>query len=146
MSEFEGLLLIHLLCTAYMTGLIWFVQLVHYPLMSLVGEANYSQFQRAHMRQTTWVVGPPMLLEAGTAVGLVLFQPDAFTIGGLTMLLAIWASTALWQVPRHQALLVRFDIQQHRRLVRSNWARTGLWTARAVWVSAMWVTMETGLA
>ena len=142
MTQLEAMLLIHLVCTVYMTGLIWFVQIVHYPLMSMVGEAQYASFQRAHMRQTTWVVGPPMVLEACTAVALVVLLQNAFAMVGLTMLVAIWISTALWQVPRHQALLAQFDMKHHQRLVRSNWVRTAMWSARAVWVCAMWTSGE----
>ena len=67
MFDLNVVLLTHLICTVWAD---WFVQVVHYPLMSMVGEANYQTFQRAHMRQTTWV-SPPMLLEALTAVVLV---------------------------------------------------------------------------
>ena len=35
-------LLVHLLATAFMTGLIWFVQLVHYPLMKEVAATGFA--------------------------------------------------------------------------------------------------------
>ena len=50
-------LTINLACTLYMVGLIWFVQVVHYPLMAKVGVQGYETYQQAHMRLTTWVVG-----------------------------------------------------------------------------------------
>ena len=140
MFDLNVVLLTHLFCTVYMTGLIWFVQVVHYPLMSMVGEANYQTFQRAHMRQTSWVVGPPMLLEALTAVVLVIQLQNSFAIVGLGLLVGIWLSTAYLQVPQHQALLSRFDGAHHRKLVRSNWVRTVLWTARMLWIGALYAT------
>lgn len=33
----QWLLLVHAAVTLYMTGVIWFVQVVHYPLFSCVG-------------------------------------------------------------------------------------------------------------
>ena len=59
------LLLIHAGATLYMTGLIWFVQVVHYPLMARVGEDGFAEYEKHHQRLTTWVVAPPMA--AGTA-------------------------------------------------------------------------------
>jgi hypothetical protein len=52
--------------------------------------------------------------------------------GGAAMLLAIWLSTALIQLPRHLQLSTGFDAAVHRGLVVSNWLRTILWTARGI--------------
>ena len=38
--EAELVFHIHLLCTHAMIGLIWFVQVVHYPMFDSVGENN----------------------------------------------------------------------------------------------------------
>ena len=62
---------IHAAATLYMTGLIWFVQVVHYPLMARVGGGGFAAYEAAHTNRTAWVVGPAMLAEAGTAVALV---------------------------------------------------------------------------
>ena len=55
-----------------MTGLIWFVQIVHYPLFLRVGADAFRTFSAEHQRRTTRVVAPLMLLEIATATGLVL--------------------------------------------------------------------------
>ncbi|MDP9439422.1 MAG: hypothetical protein M3P49_11875, partial [Actinomycetota bacterium] len=64
-------LLVHVGATLFMVGLIWFVQIVHYPLFASVGRGGFAEYSRAHSRLTGLVVGPPMLIEAGTAVALV---------------------------------------------------------------------------
>ena len=69
-------LTLHAVATISMVGVIWYVQLVHYPLMALVGNGNFPKFESEHQRRTTWVVAPLMLTEAATAVTL-LFFPDA---------------------------------------------------------------------
>jgi hypothetical protein len=51
---------------------------------------------------------------------------------GLVLLAGIWLSTALVQAPIHGRLARGFDPALHRRLVRSNWVRTGLWTMRGL--------------
>ncbi len=68
-------LLVHIAATLFMTGLIWFVQIVHYPLFSSVGADGFVAYEAAHTARTTWVVGPPMLLEAGTAALFVWLRP-----------------------------------------------------------------------
>ena len=57
-------LLAHLAATLIMVGVIWFVQVVHYPLFSRVGPEKFSLYTEAHPRLATYVVGPPLLVEA----------------------------------------------------------------------------------
>ena len=137
------LLLAHVAATLVMVGIIWFVQIVHYPLFGRVGREEFAAYSEAHSRLTGFVVGPPMLVEAATAVLLVLRRPDgvpafpAWT--GLLLLAGVWLSTALLQSPQHKRLSLGFDHRSHRFLVASNWARTALWSLRGplvLWMAA----------
>lgn len=129
------LLLTHASATLFMTGLIWFVQVVHYPLFALVGPDRFSTYERVHAARTTWVVAPCMLVELGTAVLLAARGagrvPDWMPLAGLALLAVIWASTVLLQVPRHDVLAQGFEAGAHQALVTSNWIRTIGWTARS---------------
>lgn len=131
-------LVVHAAATLFMTGLIWFVQIVHYPLMHAVGHDDFTEYEALHTRRTTWVVMPPMMLELITAIALVtIYRPPAnpglgLTIAGAAMLALVWASTFLIQVPHHQRLGTGFDESAWSALVRSNWIRTVLWSARSV--------------
>ena len=122
--------------TLFMTGLIWFVQVVHYPLKSAVGEDEFITYQNLHVSRTGWVVGPPMLIEASTAVLLVLFpiggSREVLCVVALLILVKIWLVTALFSVPAHHQLSNGFDRQSHTKLVASNWVRTIGWSARSV--------------
>jgi hypothetical protein len=128
----------HLAATWTMVGIIWFVQVVHYPLMARVGRDGYPAYHAAHSRRTTWVVVPPMLLELGTAAWLALrptpYFPPSAAWAGLALLAVVWLSTFLLQVPRHGTLEHGFDAGAHRRLVRTNWIRTVGWTLRGILV------------
>jgi len=139
------LLLIHAGATLYMTGLIWFVQLVHYPLMAKVGELNYTIYQKLHERNTMWAVGPAMFIELACAGWLILAAPNGvapwLTWLGLLLVILVWLSTALIQVPCHKKLGHGFDKQTHRRLVTTNWLRTAFWSARGV-IALMMLTLE----
>lgn len=129
-------LAIHTLATLMMVGVIWFVQLVHYPLFVRVGERDFVRFEREHTRRTTWVVAPLMIGEAACAIGLVLLfwsSPHrVLLLTGLFLLGIIWASTACIQVPCHRRLDKGFDVSAIRRLVWTNWIRTTAWTARGI--------------
>jgi hypothetical protein len=134
-------LLLHAASTLWMTGLIWFVQVVHYPLFALVGASGFATYEHAHTTRTTLVVGPPMLLELATTVALLGLASDvvprsaAWT--GAALLAVIWLSTALLQVPQHSLLSLGFDARASEFLVQSNWIRTIGWSLRAV--LALWL-------
>ncbi len=134
----EYLLLAHLAATLYMVGLIWFVQIVHYPLFSLVGRAGFSAYEAAHSRRTPAVVAPAMLVELATGAYLALRPPPGVPRvvlwAGLALNAVIWLSTWLLQVPKHRLLETGFDPAAHRALVGTNWIRTVAWTARGILV------------
>jgi hypothetical protein len=142
----KSILVTHLFSTLAMVGVIWFVQIVHYPLFSTVGIKRFRKYERRHQQRTTVVVAPLMLLESSTAVLLVFLRPVGVEgwlpwMGGF-LLIMIWASTFFWQVPYHTKLAREFQHTTHRRLVRSNWLRTVAWTARGGLVCAMcWQAM-----
>lgn len=127
--------------TLFMTGLIWFVQIVHYPLLAKAGASEYVDYQRRHMSLTTWVVAPPMLVEAATALLLFFYRPAGVTTAaaaiGVALLGLIWLSTVFFQVRCHDALSRGFEAVAHGRLVTTNWVRTIAWSMRSVLLLAM---------
>lgn len=137
MPAYPLLLLTNLAATWYMAGLIWFVQLGHYPQFADVGETAWPAYHRQHLRRTTWAVGPPMLIEVATAVALVIWRPagaaPAWVVwAGLGLVALLWLSTAGVQIPAHNRLAEGFDRRTIRWLVLSNWGRTAAWSARGL--------------
>jgi hypothetical protein len=133
-TTLEVVALVHFAATVFMTGVIWFVQIVHYPLFAHVERSGFPDFQRAHESRTTRVVAPVMAIELAGAVALTLLGWTTLSrplLVGLALLASIWLSTALLQVPRHRILGTGFDERAHRLLVTSNWIRTIAWTVRA---------------
>ena len=126
----EVLFIINTLCTFSLTGLIYFVQHVHYPLMSAVGDKNFDQYHVLHLRKTTHVVLPLMVTELITSFLLISYSP-LLTLNFFLCLL-IWGSTFLIQVPQHQRLSEAVRTKHIENLVRSNWLRTILWTVRSL--------------
>lgn len=138
----RSIFLMHLASTLFMAGLIWFVQVVHYPLYSQVGTAEFAKYEQRHNTVTTWVVAPPMLIELATAVLLLWFRPPSLTalplIIGLSLVGVNWLSTMFLQVPCHAILIQAFDPAVHQKLVSTNWIRTAAWSLRGILV--LWMT------
>ena len=129
------LLLVQLLVTVYLTGLIWTIGVVHYPLFNLADRANFAAFESAHSARISSIVLLPMLLELGLSVAMLLNSSSVAPVWaawlGLGLVALIWASTFLLQVPQHGVLSSGFDQRAYEVLVSTNWIRVFLWSARS---------------
>jgi len=129
-------------CTFAMTGLIWLIQLVQYPLMSLVGKELFVEYEVLHCRNITPIVLPLMTIELLSSAWLAwkpLQGQGILLIIGCGLVGLIWASTFFLQVPMHDQLSQVFNAEIHTRLVQTNWIRTILWSTRSaimIWVLA----------
>ena len=134
-------LLLNFASTWAMVGLIWLIQIVHYPLFSRVGVEHFPKYSADHQRLITYVVLPLMCVELGTAFLLWGARPagisNASVIAGILLVIVIWGSTFAIQVPQHGKLLAGYDAEVCRQLVCGNWVRTIAWTVRGVIVAWM---------
>ncbi len=143
------MLLLHAAVTWGLVGLIWTIQLVHYPLFDRVPERGFRSFHESHSRRITWIVGPLMATELATGI-LLAARPGAWALPpasvglGLALIVVVWASTAFLQVPLHAKLGERFSVASHRALVGTNWLRTVAWSARGGIVA--WMLASAGAA
>lgn len=120
-----------------MAGVIWFVQVVHYPLFRNIAPVEFSEYHRRHLSATGWVVAPGMVLEMVTGIALVVLEPallaQPFFAAAFGLLLMIWVSTGVVQVPAHRKM--RHEGNERRivnSLVSLNWVRTVGWSVRGV--------------
>lgn len=144
----RAVLVSHLAATYGMVAVIWFVQLVHYPLFARVGVRGFAQYEARHRARISWIVVPLMLLELGTAIALVwpaalAWAPRWERVAGLTLVAAAWAVTFALSVPEHARLSGGFDLDSWRRLVSTNWLRTLAWSARGALVTG-WIWRALG--
>lgn len=147
MTYTTALLMIQAVASGAMCGIIWFVQVVHYPLFVRVG-GDAQGFASENQRRTGRVVIPFMVLEGATATALAWAPPPgiprAIAGAGLAAVVMLWLSTAFVQMPLH----ARLAYEGHApavvaRLVQSNWLRTILWTLRAI--LAAWMLRAAGV-
>lgn len=130
----DAVLVVHAAATWALVGLIWTIQLVHYPLFALVGDDEFPTYEAAHQTRITWLVAVLMPVEAVASVYLVFADEVAtgWAVVGLVLVGVVWLSTGFWQGPMHPRLRAGFEPALHDRLVRTNWVRTAAWTARGV--------------
>ncbi len=127
------LFICHFAVTWALVGLIWTVQLVHYPLFAQVGSESFRRFHQRHTTQITWIVAPLMFIELSTMVWLLTNGASGWwLVGSLVPLAGNWLSTWRIQVPIHTKLEAGFDVGVHQRLVATNWFRTVAWTSRGL--------------
>lgn len=104
MALIKFLMLANAFATFYMTGLIWFVQIVHYPLFEKVGAPGWGTYHQMHTERTGLAVGPMMLVEMASAICLFWYRPTGIPLSewmaGFAALIVIWLSTLLLQDPR----------------------------------------------
>ena len=131
------MLIIHLIATSVMVGVIWIIQLVHYPSFHFIELKQYTTFQRFHMSRISYVVIPAMLTELFTLILIIISmdQIDTLVLASAILLIFIWLITAVFFSGVHQKLTLGYDQTVVDKLVKLNWGRTLLWTLRLLLVS-----------
>ena len=130
------MLILHLIATSVMVGVIWVIQLVHYPSFHFVELKQYTTFQRFHMARISYVVIPAMLTELFTLILIVIpmDQIDNLVLASAILLIFIWIMTAVFFSGVHQKLTLGYDQTVVDKLVKLNWGRTLLWTLRLLFI------------
>jgi hypothetical protein len=84
----EGLLVVHAVSTFAMVGLIWFVQVVHYPMLARHAGEGFGEVEREHCNRTGFVAAPLMLVEVMTAALLMIggFNPPLFLLAVILLI------------------------------------------------------------
>ncbi|HMP73964.1 MAG TPA: hypothetical protein PKE55_11945 [Kiritimatiellia bacterium] len=124
------LLGLHLAATFGMFGVIWFVQLIQYPLFDRIPPADFPAYHHTYTRRIALIVIPLMLTELATSLLLLRHDTSIPNLLGLALIALIWLSTFTLQVPCHQKLSQGYHAPTHRKLVLTNWIRTAAWTTR----------------
>jgi hypothetical protein len=129
-----------------MVGIIWFVQIVHYPLLAVLRH-DVSTTSAEHRWRTTVVVAAPMAVQGVASLALVVATPPGVWVGwpwiGGVLLGVALVITAVVSVPLHVRMTDTGDLTAARRLVETNWWRTAAWTGHGVVMTVMFAQMLT---
>jgi len=125
------ILIIHFSASLFMTGVIWLVQVVHYPSFKWISRDTFPAYTHFHQKRISWIVLPVMIVELTAAVLQVLTIGGRLSLLALILTLLIWISTFLLQVPLHRKLELGWNQPVMRSLVWTNWLRTILWTLKS---------------
>lgn len=128
----DKLSLLHLVLCCFMSGLIWIIQLVHYPSFHFIDKKDFVHFEFFHTKWITVIVMPIMIMEAITQLATLWLSPTLINGIAAIFLLLIWLTTFFFSVPAHQKLASEKDDIVIDKLIHTNWIRTLLWSARAI--------------
>ena len=128
--------LTNVVSTLMMTGIMWFVHLIHYPVLSYVNQTELAQYEQQHVKHTMkWAV-LILVIEVVSATLLFWFRPANISIFpvaiGFALLIPIWVTTWSSCVPAHCKLENGFNSQVLQKLMKANFLRTLCWTFRTV--------------
>lgn len=126
-----SLLILHFCSCFAMTGLIWLVQLVHYPSFLYIDKNQFKKFENFHARSITFIVFPLMLCELVTAFFLTI--DPLYKMINIIGVITLWLLTLIISMPRHHKLSRDgYDPNIIRSLVLTNWPRTIIWSLRSL--------------
>ena len=127
----DFLFFLNVISAFFLTGVIWTIQIVHYPSFHYIDKLSFVNFHQFHERRISIIVMPLMVLELISSVALYFNDMSNHTfLLNLIIVGLIWCSTFFIQVPIHNILSQKKDNMMIEKLVNTNWIRTFLWSMR----------------
>ena len=126
------LALVALAAASFMAGVLWVIQIVHYPLLGEVPDASIARVALRHQSLITRVVGPTMIVEVISSLLLLVIVPqNLFFVAFVPFILLLIAVgvTIFQAVPLHSRIAQGMS-HLIPRLIQINWARTIAWSLR----------------
>lgn len=127
----KTIFIIHIVSTIFMTGLCWFVQVVHYPLFKAIESQKFPAYERKNII-TGVITVPVMTIELITGLILLYHHQETLYLLNIVLLAFIWLSTMIFQVPIHLKLMHEGSPKLISKVIKTNWIRTLCWTARTI--------------
>lgn len=123
--------LVHAAAVFALFGLIWTIQLVHYPMFKFVEAPHWPRFHSQHSRNITFIVFPLMLVELLTSLQLFFNERTSTNTIFLACAALNWLLTIIIFIPLHNKVSNRPLPPIFEKLVSLNWSRTLVWTVCA---------------
>jgi len=130
-------LIINLTAAAFLAGLMWFTQIVHYPLFTFIEKKSFIGYSIHQLKKTNYLFYIPMLVEGAFSILFMFDYPS--TISSVVPFLCLCISTAVWLVSfgKIAPLLDKLndeglDAEIVEQLVKLNRIRTICWTLKVL--------------
>lgn len=134
--------LLHFCLCLVMLGVIWVIQIVHYPSFRFAKLGPFQDFTSFHVKAISSIVIPLMTIELLSGVFLVYKSQRPLILLNFSLILLTWLSTFILSVPLHNKLSQDFDLKNIEKLVLTNWPRTLMWTIRSVILISLFYEFE----
>ncbi|MFY0629560.1 MAG: hypothetical protein JXR05_04205 [Flavobacteriaceae bacterium] len=102
-----------------MTGICWFVQIVHYPLFNAIDLEAFPSYKKKNIA-TAYITVPTMTVEIITGLYLLYEINSDIYLYNLLLLAVIWLSTIIFQVPIHLKLMKKATPALISKLIKTN--------------------------
>ena len=124
--------IINLFISSFMLGLITVTQFVSYPLFSKVKLSNFTFYHYHYTNNISFIAAPAMIAELAIAIIIFLNIQSLLSSLNLLIIVILFISTFLIQVPIHNKLKSQGNIVLFKKLVLSNIIRTILWLSKCI--------------
>ena len=124
--------IINLFISSFMFGLITVTQFVSYPLFSKVKLSNFTFYHYHYTSYISFIAAPAMIAEFIIAIMIFLNIQSLLSALNLSIIVILFISTFLIQVPIHNKLKFEGSIILFKKLVLSNIIRTILWLSKCI--------------
>lgn len=129
------ILIFQILSCVSLLGLLWFIQLIHYPLLNRIKE-GFVQYERESLKRATYLTGPLMVFDFVLSLFLIAYENTDilifFACIHLVLGILYWLWTFLFQLQRHQKLTVGYSKKALGKLITSSWFRLIIWTIKSL--------------
>ncbi|MEM1283642.1 MAG: hypothetical protein AAGG81_08825 [Chlamydiota bacterium] len=127
------IILTHYSATLMMTGIIWFAQLVFYPLFKMFKEKQRFEYCSKYISKASNLAVPILITELVTGV-LILFRlfDEWIWYVNLFFISLSWWATVFYQIPLLLDLKEGENIPSVDSLTRKNMTRTFSWSFRSI--------------
>ncbi len=132
------ILIIHIFTTFFMTGLCWFVQIVHYPLFRMINPKDFPAYEKKNLN-TGFIAVPMMIIELATGLWILYDNQSLIPFLNVVLLGIIGLSTVIFQAPVHFLLKNKMSLPLINQLIKTNWIRTISWTIRSLLLISLMV-------
>ncbi len=125
------LILLNFIVSITMLSIIMVTQIVSYPLFLNVNE-EFTSYHSEYIKKITIIVMPVMIIELILTIMLYYMLDGFLSQIFLISLILIFISTVFIQVPIHNKLKFNYDQYLIKKLIKTNWLRTFLWSAKTI--------------